>query len=108
MLMITSIGANNVNSTKAAPAIPSSPTMNLRMACRIAVVLEIGVCRDIVVSVHKRDYAANRDLSPAAAGALVNRTASATKGWISKQRDRVGNKLKTCRAGTAGNWSPTK
>ena len=76
MLMITSIGANRVNSTKAAPAIPSSLTMNLRMACHIAVLLEIEVCGDIVVSVHKRDYAAKRDLSPAAAAAAVNSTAT--------------------------------
>ena len=49
MLMTTSSGANMVNSTRAAPAIPSSPTRNLRIACRIAVLFEIGVCLDIIV-----------------------------------------------------------
>src|SRR6516165_1313600 len=106
MLMIASIGANMVNSTRAAPAIPSFSIMNLRMACRIAVLLEIGVCGDIVVSVHKRDDAANRDLSPAGAGALVNRTAIATKARIPRQTDHISNKLQTLGL-TAGNWSPT-
>src|SRR6266446_4371608 len=49
MLAITSIGASMVNSTKAAPAIPSSPTMNLRIACRNAVLFELGVFLDIIV-----------------------------------------------------------
>ena len=57
---MTSSGAKSVNSTKAAPDIPSSPVMNMRIGCNIAdlVLFEIKLFLDIYCSFHKRDRAA--------------------------------------------------
>jgi hypothetical protein len=55
-----SSGATIVNSSTTEPAIPSSPTKNLRMVCRI-----IRLMGSSFHSFHKRDHVANR-LDPTA------------------------------------------